>query len=185
MTKRTFNARLSFLALSVLASMAMAPAIGHAAGEAPAAAAAPAATTPAPAAEKHHQRHSRMTPEQRAEKHAQHLQKMKAALKITASQEPAWDAFAQTMGHQHEGMKDHRANMEKMANMTTLQRVDHMREMRQAHAAKADQRDEAIKKLYAALTPEQQKVMDNQFKEHMKKGMRSHHGKGHFGDAAK
>ena len=90
---------------------------------------------------------------------------LKAQLKLTPEQEAAWTTFSAS--HKMPvGMKDQQAAMPDLANLTTPERLDKMKELRAQHmgemTAVMDQRAEATKTFYAVLTPEQQKVFDAQ-----------------------
>ncbi len=103
---------------------------------------------------------------------------LKAELKLSAAQEPAWTAFAAS--HKPPaGMKmDRQAAMADLAKLTTPERIDKMKELRAQRmgemTAAMDQRAEATKTFYAVLTPEQQKVFDAQAMQ----GPRAYKGKG-------
>ena len=107
---------------------------------------------------------------------------LKAALKITPAQEGAWTTYIAAMqppaGMYTRPTPEQRAEMDKL---TTPQRIDKMHEMRAQHMTEMNaamtKRGDAIKALYAALTPEQQKVFDAEQKKH-----RGHGGPGHRGD---
>ena len=113
---------------------------------------------------------------------AKHLAELKAALKITPAQEGAWTTYTAAMqspaGMQARPTPEQRAEIDKL---TTPQRIDKMREMRAQRMtemnATMNKRGDATKALYAALTPEQQKVFDAEHKKH--KG--HHDGPGHHG----
>ena len=107
---------------------------------------------------------------------------MKAKLKITPAQEPAWTAFTASMKPPAGGMgwgmsPEQRAEMDKL---TTPERIDKMRAQRTQRMAEmntlADQRGEATKVFYAQLSAEQKAVFDA---EHKKRGM--HHEGRHGG----
>lgn len=92
---------------------------------------------------------------------------LKATLKITSAQEGAWSAYTTAMQpptgmHANHG-SEQRAEMDKL---TTPQRIDKMGEMRAQRMkdmnASMIKRGDATKALYAALSPEQQKVFDTQ-----------------------
>lgn len=89
---------------------------------------------------------------------------LRAKLKITASQESAWTAYTTAMKPPANMMGQHpdRAEMEKL---TTPERIDKMKSLRNQHhtdmAAAMDQRDEATKTFYAALSAEQKKTFDS------------------------
>ena len=107
---------------------------------------------------------------------------LKAALKITPAQEGAWTTYTAAMqppvGMQARPTPEQHAEIDKL---TTPQRIDKMREMRAQRmtemSAIMNKRGDATKALYAALTPEQQKVFDAEHKKH--KG--HHDGPGHHG----
>ena len=96
-------------------------------------------------------------------RHEEHMAKRQAALKeklkLTAAQESAWTTFTSAM---QPGERPARPDPKELDKLTTPERIDRMREMRAKHAAQADRRDEAVKTLYAALTPEQQKTFDTE-----------------------
>lgn len=113
---------------------------------------------------------------------AKRAAEMKARLKITPAQEPAWTAFTTAMKPPAGGMgwrqsPEQRAELDKL---TTPERIDKMRALRTQRMAEmnamADQRGEAAKVFYAQLSAEQKAVFDA---EHKKRGM--HHGDGHHG----
>ncbi len=105
-----------------------------------------------------------------AEMRAQHRQKMqdhwaqrqvdlKAKLKLAPEQEGAWTNFTAAMKPRADMQRPNRAEMEQL---NTPARLDKMQALRAQHNAAMDQRNAAIRALYAALTPEQQKVFDAQ-----------------------
>ncbi len=106
---------------------------------------------------------------------------LKAALKVTAAQEADWTTFTAAMMPPAENTVQ-RPSREDMVKLTTPERIDKMKAMRTEHHAKMslamDQRGEATKTFYAALTPEQQKVFDEKTMRqgHRKGGKQGHHG---------
>jgi len=95
-----------------------------------------------------------------AQRHEQHQKELKAALKLTAEQEGAWNQFTQAMQHDPKAMpRFDRAEWDKL---TTPQRMEKMQALRSEREAHMNQRLEAVKKFYATLTPEQQKAFDEQ-----------------------
>ena len=92
------------------------------------------------------------------ERHAAHQAKLKADLKITAAQEPAWNAYVARTAH--EPRKPVAA--EDWSKLTTPQRLDKMQALKAERDAEMTKRIDATKSLYAALTPEQQKAFDAQ-----------------------
>jgi hypothetical protein len=110
----------------------------------------------------------------RAERHAKRMAEFKKALQITPSQEAAWMEFEKQM----QARKGHHAqNRAAISQMSTPERLDFMRKHRTERMARADARDQAVKTLYAALSPEQQKTMDTQWQKAMHK---HHHGGRHM-----
>lgn len=141
----------------------------------------PVVAQPAPAAAVQGQRadgprHHR-TPEQRQQAMARHAEAFKQKLQLTPDQAPAWTAFTQSMQpgqHARLGRQD-------MAQLTTPERIDHMRAVRTQRAAEADRRGEAAKTFYAALTPAQQKVFDAESARMFRHGPKGKHMHGHKG----
>ena len=109
--------------------------------------------------------HQRMDPAKMQEMMAKRQADLKAQLKLTAAQEPAWNAFIASM-QPPAGMAQRmdpaaRKKMhEEMAALTTPQRIDRMSAMKAERDAAMAKRHDATKTFYAALTPEQQKVFD-------------------------
>jgi periplasmic protein CpxP/Spy len=95
---------------------------------------------------------------------------LKTQLKLSAEQEPAWQAFVQAM--KPADMTRARPNPAEFDAMTTPQRMEKMKALRAEREAHMNQRMQAVHTFYSALTPEQQKVFDAQ------KSMRPHHSKG-------
>lgn len=122
--------------------------------------------------------------EQMTKRHAEHQAQLKSALKITASQEAAWNAYvagtAPTPPANEPGMA-----REDWNQLTTPQRLDKMQALRAERDAAMAKRIEAVKTFYAALTSEQQKVFDTQAHGGMHRaGMKGEHrmgGKGGHG----
>jgi len=91
-----------------------------------------------------------------------HLGDLKALLKITTTQEAAWQAFATAAKQQAAGMQAMRAQMlapagtapERMAQRTTAM---------QQRAAAMGTMTTAFNALYAVLTPEQKTIADENF----------------------
>ena len=133
---------------------------------------APADAVQAPAAQQRmHGRH--MNPEQWQQRHAQRAEQLKQKLQLTDAQLPAWDTFQKAMQPPAHARLD-RAELQKLS---TPERIDRMRALREQRAAAADQRGAAVKTFYAALTPEQQKVFDAQgMHQRRERGMHGHGG---------
>jgi periplasmic protein CpxP/Spy len=98
--------------------------------------------------------------EQMHKRHAEHQTQLKSALKVTASQEAAWNAYVAGTAP-NTAMKAPIAQ-EDWAKLTTPQRMEKMQAFRAERDAVMTKRMEAVKTFYAALTPEQQKVFDSQ-----------------------
>lgn len=112
-----------------------------------------------------------------ADKMAKREADLKAALKLTAAQEAAWGNFTSAMKPPAMNGKN-RPSREEMAKLTTPQRMDKMQAMKAERDAHMAQRMEATKAFYAALTPEQQKVFDEQAHGKGGRGDRGHGGRG-------
>ena len=108
---------------------------------------------------------------------AKRAAELKTKLQITPAQEGAWTAFTAAM-KPPAAMYANRPDQAEMAKLTTPERIDKMRVLRAQHMtdmnANKDKRDEAVKALYAALSPEQQKTFDA---EHARMGAQRGHGK--------
>lgn len=145
--------------LAAVAAAALLALGGVSAGAAPAAGTAAAAESGAAPAPRHQRMHGKhMNQEQWQKKRAERAEALRQKLQLTAAQQPAWDAFQQAMQPSRHARLD-RADMRKL---TTPERIDRMRALREQRAAEADRRGDAVKTFYAALTPEQQKVFDDQ-----------------------
>lgn len=139
----------------------------------------PAAQSPGPRSE-HMGKHD---PAKMQAMMAKHQADLKTKLKLTPAQEDAWTAYTTAMqppaGLQQHPTEAQRADMDKL---TTPERIDKMRSMRAERmtqmSAAMDKRGDATKALYAALTPEQQKVFDAEHKKHGARGERGAHGDG-------
>ncbi|QNP47294.1 Spy/CpxP family protein refolding chaperone [Diaphorobacter aerolatus] len=172
-TTRTFAA-------TALATAMFAVSAGSAFAQAAAPAeVAPAASAPAPAGAKSGERGQRMTPEQRQDRMAKRADAFKQKLKITADQEPAWNAFQQSMQPNKDRADQARLDRKEMDKLTTPERIDRMRAMHAQRSAEMDRRGEAVKTFYATLKPEQQKVFDEESKRMMHRfghgGEHGHH----------
>ena len=91
----------------------------------------------------------------------QHMQKLKAELKLAPEQEPAWAALASALTPPTRPSRPDRAEMEKLS---MPERLDKMKQMmaqhHEARVAEMDKHITAVKTFYAALTPEQKKTFD-------------------------
>ncbi len=101
---------------------------------------------------------------------AKRAEALKAQLKLTAEQQPAWNTFLAAMKPDTTAMSQRPAR-EELDKLTTPERIDKMRSLRdQQHKdaqAAMDKRDQATKTFYNSLNAEQKKVFDTQ---HMRMG---------------
>jgi periplasmic protein CpxP/Spy len=106
----------------------------------------------------------------------EHMAKRQAALKqklqITSAQEAAWSNWTAAM----KPGDFKRPERGEFANLTTPERIDRMRALRDQHIAQMDKRAEATKAFYAALTPEQKKTFDTETARGPRGGHRHHAG---------
>lgn len=114
---------------------------------------------------------------QRQERMKAHLAKraaeLKADLKLTPEQESSWSAYVAAMKPSAPPAQPQR---EDFAKLSTPERLDKMREMRQQRDAAFDKRDAATRSFYASLSPEQQKTFDARSARPMHEEGRRHHG---------
>ncbi|MFZ6861840.1 Spy/CpxP family protein refolding chaperone [Undibacterium sp. Ji67W] len=96
-----------------------------------------------------------------AEKMKEHMAKHQAdmhdRLKITSAQEPAWKTFTQAMVPVNMPPRPQELDVEKL---TTPERMALSIARMKQHEAMMQTRLNAVKTLYAVLTPEQQKIFD-------------------------
>ena len=87
------------------------------------------------------------------------LAKLKSALSITPEQEPRWSTFSNTVMQQMDQMKAaHQQRTDHPA--TAPERIDRQIAMMKQRAASFETVGQAAKGLYAALTPDQQRIAD-------------------------
>lgn len=103
----------------------------------------------------------RMDPVARSHKH---LSELHAKLKLTADQQPAWQAFsdqvndqAKNMGAMRDQMKD---NAQSMPKKTAPERMAKMADLMKDRAQNMAQMADAVKTFYATLSAEQQATFD-------------------------
>lgn len=190
---RNHKASISRLVMAGLLATAGFGAMAQSAPTPPAAppqAAAPMSRDTGPGMQGHHM--GRYDPAKMQARMAKRQGEFKAKLNITPAQEPAWNAYTAAMQPPARmggrWAPEQRAQFDKM---TTPERIDKMREMRTQRMAEMnaamDKRGDATKALYAALSPEQQKTFDAEYKnrrEHMRDHMRDHAGH-HGGNGAR
>ena len=109
-------------------------------------------------------------PSARAE---QHLTYLKGQLNITAAQESQWQAFADAVKQQAQGMVAMRASMQSTAG-TMPERMDQRLAFMKQRLASMEALNGAAKQLYGVLTPEQKAAFDQA-------GPGAGFGPGHFG----
>ena len=91
------------------------------------------------------------------------LARFKEELKITSSQEPVWNAYEEKTRSNVKDMRDQmQAAMHDTAE-TAPERFDRHIELMKKRLANFENMDDALKGLYAALTPEQKAVADRHF----------------------
>lgn len=121
----------------------------------------------------------------RAERQAARAAKLRADLKLTAQQEPAFAAFlaAGKPAQRPQGQGAGKAVGEhgKFAALPAPQRMERMIERQKQRTARMEARLAALNNFYAVLTPEQKKVFDSQpmrggFGKHRGYGGPGHHG---------
>lgn len=104
-------------------------------------------------------------PERRArmqERAGQHLAQraavLKAKLKLSAAQEGAWQDYVAAMKPPANPPLPSRTEI---AKLSTPERLDKMRELRQQREAEFDRRDAATRTFYGTLSDEQKKIFDD------------------------
>ena len=111
----------------------------------------------------------------RAERHAARQARLQEALKLTPAQQPVWQAFVASMTPPRQGERaGHRLAKEQRAALTAPQRLERRIAMQKQRTARMEARLSALNSLYAALTPEQRKVFDEQ--QQGRRGGRHHRG---------
>jgi len=91
------------------------------------------------------------------------LVELKAELKITDQQEPAWKAYAEQLKAQAESMQAWHTAMWNSAQLSAPERLAQRDAMLKQRLAQNEAMTAAFKDLYAALTPEQRAVVDQGF----------------------
>jgi hypothetical protein len=109
---------------------------------------------------------------------AKRLGALKQKLQITPAQEGAWSAWTGAL----KPTSFQRPSRGEFARLTTPERIDRMKARRAQRAAEMDQRLDATKSFYAALSAEQKKTFDAEGMRFMRGGKRGfgghHHGRG-------
>ncbi|MEO7548069.1 MAG: Spy/CpxP family protein refolding chaperone [Ramlibacter sp.] len=129
------------------------------------------ATAPGAAPAGAHQGHRAFDPAKMQERIAKRQGELKQKLQITAGQEAAWTSFTTAMKPGPRPQHDRAA----IAALSTPDRIDQMRALRNQRIADMDRRADATKAFYAVLTADQKKVFDAEALHHGRRG----HGHGH------
>ena len=87
----------------------------------------------------------------------QRAAELKASLKLSPEQEAGWNAYVQAMKPAESRPMPKRDDD---AKLSTPERLDQMRAMRQKHEAEFDKRDAATRSFYGTLNAEQKKTFD-------------------------
>ena len=150
---------LSAFVSAALAGLAAAPALAQSAG--------PGGEGPQArhlAQRQHEGQRAFRPPSERVEARLAYL---KTALKITDAQQPQWDAFANTLRkHAHEAdqrvqaLRTEAARRDKDTQPTAIERMERGQARLAAATARLNETLTAARPLYAALSPEQQKIAD-------------------------
>ena len=99
----------------------------------------------------------------RLEARAARQARLAEALKLTPAQQPVWQAFVASMSAPHKGERAvERLSREERAALTAPQRLERRIARQKERTARMEARLSALNSLYAALTPEQRKVFDEQ-----------------------
>jgi len=94
----------------------------------------------------------------------QHLTKFKSELKLTAEQEPLWQAFAEKKkAAAGKGMQAMQGRMKDDKPVSAPERMAQMQGMMKERLATMESVSESFNRLYAALTPEQKATADKHF----------------------
>ena len=85
---------------------------------------------------------------------------LKAELKITKAQEPAWKKFSDEARKQAESMQAARTAMQGSATANAVERMELHNTLMKTRLEQSQKTTAAFKELYAALTPEQKALAD-------------------------
>ncbi len=88
------------------------------------------------------------------------LAELQEDLKLTADQQPAWDAYARNLEALASDLARERGRTKEVMQMKVLQRLDHAVDVARDRLTAVEDIAAAAKKLYAGLTPEQRSVAD-------------------------
>jgi len=119
---------------------------------------APAGKGPDRMAEGGH--HGKFDPAKFKERMAKQQKKLHDKLKLSAEQEPAWNTFAAAMAPDMSKMGQ-RPNRAEWAKLSAPERMEKMLARMKERQARMETRLAALKTFYAQLTPEQQKIFND------------------------
>ncbi len=91
------------------------------------------------------------------------LARFKEELKITSDQESAWNAYAEKTRNNVKDIRDQMQAAMRDTAETAPERFDRHIELMKKRLASFENMDDALKGLYAALTPEQKTIADRHF----------------------
>src|SRR5574343_257895 len=94
-----------------------------------------------------------------AERMKMRQQRLHDALKLTAAQEPAWNKFQASHPFADPAQ---RPSPTDLSSLKAPERADKMLELQKQHQEAMNRHVAALKEFYAQLTPEQQKIFDEQ-----------------------
>ncbi|MGD0104759.1 MAG: Spy/CpxP family protein refolding chaperone [Rhodopila sp.] len=100
----------------------------------------------------------------------QRIAQMHQRLKITAEQQPAWDAFAQVMRDNMTSIAT--AYKERSASVATMSAPDNMRNFEQARADDIQKLAASFQTLYDGMSDDQKKIADAMFRNYDESGPR-------------
>lgn len=110
-----------------------------------------------------------------------HLGELKAKLKLTSAQQPAWDTFsgqvndqAKSMAAMHDMKQDKMKDKSQTMTMTAPDKMAMMAEMTKERAQSMSKMADNVKTFYATLTPEQQAAFDKMHMSHMSPKAHAH-----------
>jgi hypothetical protein len=97
----------------------------------------------------------------------QHIAELHRRLRITPAEEPQWNTFAQVMRDNAMHMEQaFQARAQQGPNMSAVDDLKSYAAVAQAHAEDMQRLVPAFQSLYAALSPQQQKLADNVFRDY-------------------
>lgn len=104
---------------------------------------------------------------------ARRANELKAELKLNAEQEAAWTTYLAAMKPPADANAPQRSDL---AQLTTPERLDRMRTLRQQRDAAFEQRETATRTFYGALNAEQKKIFDERTARMHRHGRHRHQG---------